>query len=182
MILFRDLRLATMVPPGYGLVDDAAILVDGDRIAWAGPAADRPAGSREIGLGGRLVTLGLIDCHTHLVWAGNRAREFEQRLEGVSYAEIARAGGGIRSTVAATRAAPAASLLADAGRRLDDLLAEGVTTLEIKSGYGPDLATETKQLEVARALGRDRPVTVRTTFLGAHAVPPEFDGQPGRYI
>ncbi len=182
MILYRDLSLATMAPAGYGLIEDGAVLVDGARIAWAGPAAERPSGHREIRLGGRLVTPGLIDCHTHLVWAGSRAAEFEQRLLGVSYAEIAAAGGGIRSTVAATRAAAAAELLAGALRRLDDLLAEGVTTVEVKSGYGLETAAEIKLLQVARELGRGRPVTVRTTFLGAHAVPPEFDGDASGYI
>src|SRR6185436_10605035 len=130
----------------------------------------------------RWITPGLIDCHTHLVYAGDRAHEFEQRLNGVSYEEIARAGGGIRSTMNATRAASEAQLIAQSMPRLDALLAEGVTTVEIKSGYGLALEHERKQLRVARALGQERAVTVRTTFLGAHAVPPEFAGRADDYI
>ena len=132
--------------------------------------------------GGRWLTPGLVDCHTHLVYGGDRAREFEMRLEGASYADIAKAGGGIVSTVAATRRADHATLLESAGERLDLLLSEGVTTVEIKSGYGLDVENEKKMLRVARLLGDGREVTVRTTFLGAHAIPPEFEGRSGDYI
>ncbi|MBO6551940.1 MAG: imidazolonepropionase [Roseitalea sp.] len=173
--VIRNATLATMVPGGapYGLVRDGAIIVRDGQIAWAGPAADMPdAGDATIrDLGGRLVTPALIDCHTHLVHGGNRAREFEMRLEGASYEEIARAGGGIVSTVAATRAADEDSLLASALRRVDALIAEGVGVVEIKSGYGLDADTELRMLRVARRIARDRPVRVRTSFLGAHAVP-----------
>ncbi|WP_306024982.1 imidazolonepropionase [Oceaniradius stylonematis] len=174
-MVIRNATLATMVPGGapYGLLRDGAIIVRDGRIAWAGPAADMPdAGDATIrDLGGRLVTPALIDCHTHLVHGGNRAREFEMRLEGASYEEIARAGGGIVSTVAATRAADEDSLLASALRRVDALIAEGVGVVEIKSGYGLDADTELRMLRVARRIARDRPVRVRTSFLGAHAVP-----------
>jgi imidazolonepropionase len=173
--VIRNATLATMVPGGapYGLVRDGAIIVRDGQIAWAGPAADMPdAGEATIrDLGGRLVTPALIDCHTHLVHGGNRAREFEMRLEGASYEEIARAGGGIVSTVSATRAASEDELLGDALRRVDALIAEGVGTVEIKSGYGLDADTELRMLGVARRIARDRPVRVRTSFLGAHAVP-----------
>lgn len=174
-MVIRNATLATMVPGGapYGLVRDGAIIVRDGQIAWAGPAADMPdAGDATIrDLGGRLVTPALIDCHTHLVHGGNRAREFEMRLEGASYEEIARAGGGIVSTVSATRAASEDELLGDALRRVDALIAEGVGTVEIKSGYGLDADTELRMLRVARRIARDRPVRVRTSFLGAHAVP-----------
>jgi imidazolonepropionase len=179
-------RLATMregtVP--YGAVEPGAIAVEGSRIAWAGPMAELPRrNARTIhDLDGRWVTPGLIDCHTHLVYGGDRAQEFELRLKGATYEEIAKAGGGIRSTVAATRAASAPSLLASAAERLSRLLAEGVTTIEIKSGYGLEREAEMKQLRVARALGERYPVAVRTTFLAAHAVPPEYDGRPDDYI
>lgn len=173
---------ATMVPEG--VVRDAAIAVKDGRIAWIGAAKDRPAGraAEEHDLGGRWVTPGLIDCHTHLVFGGNRAREFEMRLEGATYEEIARAGGGIASTVAATRAADEESLIASAAVRLQRLLAEGVTVVEVKSGYGLDLATERRMLRAARALGERSPVTVRTTGLAAHALPPEFAGRADDYI
>lgn len=174
-MVIRNATLATMVPGGapYGLVRDGAIIVRDGQIAWAGPAADMPdAGDATIrDLGGRLVTPALIDCHTHLVHGGNRAREFAMRLEGASYEEIARAGGGIVSTVSATRAASEDELLGDALRRVDALIAEGVGTVEIKSGYGLDADTELRMLRVARRIARDRPVRVRTSFLGAHAVP-----------
>ncbi|AWJ87731.1 imidazolonepropionase (plasmid) [Azospirillum sp. TSH58] len=173
---------ATMGPAGP--VRDAAIAVKDGRIAWIGAATDRPAGraAEEHDLGGRWVTPGLIDCHTHLVFGGNRAREFEMRLEGATYEEIARAGGGIASTVAATRAADEDSLIASAAVRLRPLLAEGVTVVEVKSGYGLDLATERRMLRAARALGERFPVTVRTTGLAAHALPPEFAGRADDYI
>lgn len=182
-------NIATMVPGGtpYGAVRDGAIAVATGRIAWVGPAADlpgRPEGlaARVHDVAGRWITPGLIDCHTHLVYGGDRAREFEMRLEGASYEEIARAGGGIVSTVAATRKADDRDLLTAAARRLAALAAEGVTTIEIKSGYGLDVDTELKQLRIARRLGESHGVTVRTTFLGAHALPPEYEGRPNNYI
>ncbi|MDQ2102563.1 imidazolonepropionase [Azospirillum isscasi] len=173
---------ATMGPMGN--VRNAAIAVKDGRIAWVGAAGDLPAGraAEEHDLGGRWVSPGLIDCHTHLVFGGNRAREFEMRLEGATYEEIARAGGGIASTVAATRAADEESLIAAAAVRLQHLLAEGVTVVEVKSGYGLDLATERRMLRAARALGERFPVTVRTTGLAAHALPPEFAGRADDYI
>ena len=154
------------------------------RIAWVGPARAMPGmeAAETIDLGGRWVTPGLIDCHTHLVYAGNRAHEFELRLAGATYEEIARAGGGILSTVKATRAASEDELLAAALPRLDALMAEGVTTIEIKSGYGLELDTEARQLRAARRLGGLRPVSVATTFLGAHALPPEAEGDKDAYI
>ncbi len=159
-------------------VRDGAVAVEGDRIRWAGPAAEMPqdlADWPRRDLGGRLVTPAPIDCHTHIVHAGSRAREFEMRLQGASYAEIARAGGGILSTVTATRGASEAALLAEALPRVDALIAEGVCTLEVKSGYGLDRETELRMLRVARAIGAARPVRVRTSYLGAHAVPPGAD-------
>jgi len=157
----------------------------GGRIAWVGPAAALPAdlaADATIDVGGRVITPGLIDCHTHLVFAGDRAREFELRLEGASYEDIARAGGGIASTVRQTRAADEATLLRQSLPRLDALIAEGVTTIEIKSGYGLDRDGETKLLRVARRLGVERAITVSTSFLGAHALPPEFTGRPDDFI
>jgi imidazolonepropionase len=183
--LWRHARLATLTGDGWGLVDDGALLTEGDRITWAGPLAELPEAGRaaqDHDLGGLLVTPGLIDCHTHLVYGGHRAAEAEMRLNGASYEAIARAGGGIRSTVAATRAASDDELFASAARRLRGLMAEGVTTLEIKSGYGLSLDAEARCLRVARQLGSDRRVDVRTTFLGAHALPPEFEGRPDDYI
>lgn len=159
----------------------AVASLDG-RIVWAGPASEAPAAGAVFDLDGRLVTPGLVDCHTHLVHAGHRAREFEMRLAGASYEEIARAGGGIVSTVAATRAADEAALIAQSLPRLDRLLAEGVTTVEIKSGYGLDLDTEARQLRAARALAGLRRVTVATSYLGAHAPPPEAAGDRDGYI
>jgi imidazolonepropionase len=176
--IWLDARLATLVPdrPGLGLIENGAIAARDGRIAFAGPIADLPArwnAARRILLDGRWITPGLIDCHTHLVYAGDRAHEFELRLAGASYEEIARAGGGIVSTVKATRAASEDELVAQSLPRLDALLAEGVTTIEVKSGYGLDRENETKQLRAARRLGRERDVDVITTFLGAHALPPE---------
>jgi imidazolonepropionase len=178
-LLLRHVDIATMREPGgFGSIRDGAIGVQGDRIAWIGRDADLPrdaTATRTLQLGGHLATPGLVDCHTHVVYAGNRAHEFEQRLAGASYADIARAGGGIRGTVAATRAA-SEDALADASRgRLEALADEGVTTVEIKSGYGLDTSTELKQLRVARRLGAEVGVDVRTTLLAAHALPPEFD-------
>jgi imidazolonepropionase len=175
--VWHNARLATMAGEGVGAVEDGVIACREGRIAYAGPAADAPAfeADERIDCGGRWITPGLIDCHTHLVHGGDRAHEFEMRLEGASYEEIARAGGGIVSTMHATRAASEAELVASALPRLDALLAEGVTTVEIKSGYGLDTENEAKQLRAARALGRDRAVRVTTTFLGAHALPPARD-------
>ena len=176
--VWLDARLATLAParPGLGLIENGAVAARDGRIAFAGPIADLPArwnAARRISLDGRWITPGLIDCHTHLVYAGDRAHEFELRLAGASYEEIARAGGGIVSTVKATRAASEDELVAQSLPRLDALIAEGVTTIEIKSGYGLDHCNETKQLRAARRLGRERDVDVVTTFLGAHALPPE---------
>ena len=186
--LWINARLATMVPgSAYGAIENGAIAVSGGRIVWTGARADLPremtgSSTREHDAGRRWITPGLIDCHTHLVYAGSRAHEFELRLNGATYEDIARAGGGIRATVAATRAAPEAALLAASTPRLQALAAEGVTSIEIKSGYGLDTGTEMKMLRVARTLGETLPVTVRTTFLGAHALPPEFEGRPDAYI
>jgi imidazolonepropionase len=186
--LWTNARIATMAadaPQPYGLVDDGALAVEDGRIAWVGPRAELPA---QLGGGtvhdaqGALVTPGLIDCHTHLVYAGDRAGEFEARLKGASYEAIARAGGGIVSTVKATREADEDTLLAQSLRRLRPLLAEGVTTIEIKSGYGLAEEAEAKCLRVARRLGMQERVAVRTTFLGAHALPPEFTGRADDYI
>jgi imidazolonepropionase len=184
--LWRNARLATMAPerPGLGVVDDGLIASHCGRIVYAGSANDAPSFESEnaIDCEGRWITPGLIDCHTHLVFAGDRANEFERRLAGASYEEIARDGGGIVSTMAATRAASEDALLALALPRLDALIAEGVTTLEIKSGYGLSLDSETKQLAVARRLGRVRPISVVTTLLAAHALPPEAKGDKDAYI
>ena len=186
--LWRDARIATLSSDhGWGLIEQGAIVTGAGQIQWIGQQSDLPAelarhAVHEQSLGGALVTPGLIDCHTHLVYGGQRAGEFELRLEGATYDQIARAGGGIRSTVVATRSADADTLFALAARRARALMAEGVTTLEIKSGYGLDPATETRCLQVARRIGRELPVTVRCTSLAAHALPPEFSGQPDAYI
>jgi imidazolonepropionase len=185
--LFRDARLATMDPsrPGLGMVEAGAVVTDGARIVFAGAEADLPPGlvdAEVVDCEGRWITPGLIDCHTHLVHAGNRAREFELRLAGASYEEIARAGGGIVSSVTALRAASEDDLVRETLPRLDALIAEGVTTVEVKSGYGLDRAAETRSLGAARRLADQRPVTVRTSFLGAHAVPPEFAGNRAGYL
>ena len=184
-MILTNATLSTMTA-GYGLIADAALVMDRGTIVWAGPAADLPpadvADLPVQDLGGRLVTPALIDCHTHLVFAGNRAQEFEMRLNGASYEEVARAGGGIVSTVRATRAAQEEALFTQSLPRLDAMLAEGAGTVEIKSGYGLDIDTELRLLRVARRLGRARDVTVRTTFLGAHAVPPEFAGRADDYL
>ena len=182
--LWRNARLATLVDDGLGLVEDGVIAARSGRIVYAGPADQAPtfAATETIDCERRWITPGLIDCHTHLIHAGNRAREFEMRLEGATYEEIARAGGGIRSTMAATRAASEAMLVETALPRLDALIAEGVTTVEVKSGYGLTLADEVKMLRAARSLGAARRVTIRTTFLGAHALPPEWAGDSDGYI
>lgn len=187
--LWIDTHLATFGDNGepYGQILDGAIATRHGKIAWLGPRAEllapyEPLARRVISCGGRWTTPGLVDCHTHLVFGGNRAREFEERLGGASYEEVARRGGGINSTVRATRAASADELAASARQRLDHLLREGVTTVEIKSGYGLELETERRQLQVAHRLAEEAPVTVRTTFLGAHAVPPESQGRADEYI
>ncbi len=180
--LFVNCRAATMAEGApYGLIDDAAILTEGGLIRWVGPRADAPAAATH-DLGGRLVTPALIDCHTHVVHGGHRAAEFELRLKGASYEEVARAGGGIVSTVRATRAASVEDLVASALPRLDAMIAEGVATIEVKSGYGLDIETELRMLCAARALAALRPVTIRTSFLGAHAVPAEYAGRADAYI
>jgi imidazolonepropionase len=184
--LWTQARLATMSPAiaaPYGAVEDGVVAARDGRIVYAGPRSDAPAfrAAETIDCGGRWITPGLIDCHTHLVYGGDRAHEFELRLQGASYEEIARAGGGILSSVKATRAASEDELFATADRRLSELVREGVTTVEIKSGYGLDIDSEAKVLRVARRIGRERPVTVRTTLLGAHAVPPEYKGRSGDY-
>ena len=173
----------------YSIVEKGAMAVgEVGAIEWLGPEGEMPPALRRDGASSRidaegaLVTPGLVDCHTHLVYAGNRAREFEMRLQGATYEEIARSGGGILSTMKATRAASEAQLARESGARLDALAAEGVTTVEVKSGYGLDLESELKCLRVARALGERREVTIRTTLLGAHAVPPEFKGRPDEYV
>jgi len=185
-LLLTDVRIATLAAdsPEYGEISDGAIAIANGSIAWLGPDAERPAGkSRKTrSLGGQWLTPALIDCHTHLVFAGDRSQEFEQRLEGVSYEEIAKAGGGILSTVRATRAASAEELFNAALPRVKALAAEGVATIEIKSGYGLDVKNELKMLEVARELGESTGLTIRTTLLAAHTVPPEFEGKADDYI
>jgi imidazolonepropionase len=185
--IWRNAALATLAPDreGLALVEHGVIAARDGLIIYAGPESEAPGGldaADVVDCHGGLITPGFVDCHTHLVYAGNRAAEFEQRLQGVSYAEIARNGGGILSTVNATRAASEAQLVAESLPRLDALLAEGVTTIEIKSGYGLTLEHERKQLRAARALASERRVTVCTTFLGAHALPPEFAGRADDYI
>ncbi|KAB0326980.1 imidazolonepropionase [Janthinobacterium sp. PLB04] len=181
-LVIHNVHLATM-EQGYGELLDAAIAVKDGRIAWFGPGDELPASSAVLHDGqGCWLTPGLIDCHTHIVHAGNRSDEFEARLNGASYEDISRAGGGIMSTVRATRAASDDELLRQSLPRVLALLAEGVTTLEIKSGYGLDADSEAKMLRVARRIGEQLPVSVRTTFLGAHALPPEYAGQADAYI
>ncbi len=185
--IWHDAQLATMRADldGVGMIDRAMIAAKDGRIVYAGAKADAPAGldaKAWIDCRGALVTPGLIDCHTHLVYGGDRSHEFKLRLAGASYEEIAKAGGGILSTMRATRAADDGELVHGALRRLEALIADGVTTIEIKSGYGLDLENETKQLRVARRLGEERQVDVITTFLGAHALPPEVEGDKDRYI
>ena len=179
-------RIATLAgSSGYGLIEDGAIAISDGRILWVGTAQDLPpdhAGLPRRDLGGRLVTPAFTDCHTHLVYAGSRAREFEMRLEGASYEDVARAGGGIVSTVRATRAAQEEALIAQSLPRLDALLAEGTATIEVKSGYGLDIETELRMLRAARRLETLRPVRIRTSFLGAHATPTEYRGRNADYI
>jgi imidazolonepropionase len=186
--VWRNARLATLAAetPGLGIVEPGAVAIAERRIAYAGPEADMPGrwrgAAEEIDCEGRWITPGLIDCHTHLVYAGDRAHEFELRLQGATYEEVARAGGGIVSSVKALRAASEDDLVRQTLPRLDALIAEGVTTVEVKSGYGLDLANERKSLRAARRLARERAVSIRTTFLGAHALPPEADGDREGYI
>ncbi len=187
--LWTHARLVTCAAgaaDGYGLIDDGVLVCEGEQIVWAGPARELPphwlTGAEVHDAQGALITPGWVDCHTHLVYGGQRAHEFELRLNGASYEEVARAGGGIVSTVQATRDASAEDLYQQAQRRLKALMAEGVTTVEIKSGYGLSLAHERKCLQVARRLGQQHAVHVRTTFLGAHALPSEYAGRADDYI
>lgn len=185
-MLLTHAKLATLEGnEPYGLVPDGAVWMKDGRLRWVGTCADIPEAARNderLDLEGRLVTPGLVDCHTHIVHAGNRSGEFEARLNGASYEEISRSGGGIVSTVEATRAASEEDLLRSALTRVDALIAEGMTTLEIKSGYGLDIETELKMLRVARKVARARPVRVRTSFLGAHTLPREYAGCPDDYL
>ena len=184
-LLFTNLNLATMAPTavdGYGEMHDAALAVKDGRIAWLGARGDAPAATAEHDCGGMWMTPGLVDCHTHIVHAGNRSNEWEARLNGATYEDIARQGGGIMSTVRATRQADVGSLLAQSLPRVAQLLSEGVTTVEIKSGYGLELAAEECMLRAAREVAQRLPVRVATTFLGAHALPPEFAGRPDAYV
>ncbi|CAH2399465.1 imidazolonepropionase [Mesorhizobium ventifaucium] len=186
--LWRNARLATMVESaaGLGIVENGAIAARDGLIVYAGPEADIPAAFSQnaeiVACEGRWITPGLIDCHTHLVHAGNRANEFEMRLAGATYEEVTKAGGGIVSSVKALRAASQQELVAQSLPRLDALIAEGVTTIEVKSGYGLDLENEKKSLRAARLLGENRPVTITTSFLGAHALPPEAKGDKDAFI
>ena len=184
--LWRNAHLVTLAErKGWGRIERGALLVVGATLRWVGEEAALPSGLQvddERDLGGALVTPGLVDCHTHLVYGGQRAIEFEMRLEGTSYEDIARAGGGIRSTVTATRATDDETLFRQAATRARALMAEGVTTLEIKSGYGLSAKHEARCLRVARRIGQDLPLTVRTTCLSAHALPPEFEGRADDYI
>ncbi|KQT69890.1 MULTISPECIES: imidazolonepropionase [unclassified Aureimonas] len=186
--LLTNARLATLAEdrPGLGIVEDAAVLIEDGRIAFAGPAAElgaeRSAGAKVQDLEGRWVTPALVDCHTHLVHGGDRAREFEMRLAGASYEEIARAGGGIVSSIAATRALSVEDLARTALPRLDALLAEGTSTVEVKSGYGLDIETEIAMLTAARRLAELRPVRIATTWLAAHATPPDYKGRNVAYL
>ncbi len=185
-MILTNARLVTLqTDNSFGIIEDGAIVLEGAQIAWVGKAADLPdtkINEQIHDLVGRIVTPALIDCHTHVVFGGNRAVEFEQRLNGASYEEVARTGGGIVSTVSATRAASEDALLADALTRVDAMIAEGVTLMEVKSGYGLDRETELKMLRVARRIAQVRPLDVRTSFLGAHAVPPEYTGRADAYI
>jgi len=184
--VWRNARLATLAAsrPGLGIIENGVIAANGGNVIYAGAALDAPAfqAAERIDCEGRWVTPGLIDCHTHLVYAGNRAAEFEQRLNGASYEDIARNGGGIAATVRQTRSATREALVAQTLPRLDAMIAEGVTTVEVKSGYGLRLNDEIKLLAAARDLEGRRPIKICTTFLGAHALPPEFEGDPDGYI
>ena len=188
-LLLIDANIATMDPTRdtpYGIIENAALAIKNGEIVWLGEQASLPSfdvfATPTLSIKGQWLTPGLIDCHTHLVFAGSRAQEFEQRLQGVSYEQIAAQGGGIASTVKATRAADREQLFVDAKDRLNTLLKEGVTTVEIKSGYGLDTENEIKLLEVARLLGEHHPIDIKTTFLGAHALPKEYKGRADEYI
>ncbi|XQF92978.1 imidazolonepropionase [Pseudoalteromonas espejiana] len=188
-LLLTDANIASMdssIDAPYGIIENAALAIKNGKIAWLGKQSDLPSfdvfATPTLSIKGQWLTPGLIDCHTHLVFAGSRAEEFEQRLQGVSYEQIAAQGGGIASTVAATRAAEREQLFVDGKDRLNALLAEGVTTVEIKSGYGLDVKSELKILEVARLLGEHHPIDIKTTFLGAHALPAEYKGRADEYI
>ena len=182
--VWQHCHVATMAEGRYSAIEDAAIVTDAGLIEWIGPRVELVSvdAERTVDLGGAWVTPGLIDCHTHAVFCGNRSGEFEQRLQGVSYAEIAAQGGGIASTVRATRAASEDELFASARQRVQALMRDGVTTIEIKSGYGLDLANERKMLRVARRLADELPLAVRATCLAAHALPPEYVGRADDYI
>lgn len=185
-MLLTNAKLVTLqTDDEFGIIADGSIVLDGSHIAWVGEAATLPKiyiDQQTHNLGGRLVTPALIDCHTHVVFGGNRAVEFENRLNGASYGEVAQAGGGIVSTVTSTRAASEGALLADALTRVDAMIAEGVTLIEVKSGYGLDCDTELKMLRVARQIANVRLIEIRTSFLGAHAVPAGYTGDPDAYI
>ena len=184
MILLSNATLATMVS-GYGLIPNGAVVIDGAQITWAGQQSDLPARYAALpahDCQSRLITPGLIDCHTHIVFGGDRAAEFESRLNGASYEDIARAGGGILSTVTATRAASEDDLLQSALPRVDAMIAAGTTTIEVKSGYGLTIADERKMLRAARRIASQRPVTITTTHLAAHAIPPEYKGRADAYM
>ena len=184
MILLSNATLATMVS-GYGLIPNGAVVIDGAQITWAGQQSDLPARYAALtahDCQSRLITPGLIDCHTHIVFGGHRAAEFESRLNGASYEDIARAGGGILSTVTATRAASEDDLLQSALPRVDAMIAAGTTTIEVKSGYGLTIADERKMLRAARRIASQRPVTITTTHLAAHAIPPEYKGRADAYM
>jgi len=183
-ILLTDAQLATMTD-GYGMIADGAVAIEGDRIVWSGPTAQIPSAYAKLprhSAEGRLVTPALIDCHSHIVFGGDRAAEFEMRLNGASYEEVARAGGGILSTVTATRAASEERLLQQALARADQIIAGGAATIEVKSGYGLTIADELKMLRVAREIGKKRSVRILTTHLAAHAIPPEYKGRSMEYI
>ncbi|TMV62244.1 imidazolonepropionase, partial [Thioclava sp. BHET1] len=189
-MILSNARLATMVTTGtgpgagYGFIEAGAVLIRAGRIAYAGPEADLPEtpGVTRYDMGGRLVTPALVDCHTHLIFGGERAQEFEMRLNGASYEEVARAGGGIISTVRATRAASEDELLEQALLRVDQMIAGGVGTIEVKSGYGLDIETELRMLRAARRIGEHRRINVLTTFLGAHAIPPDYKDRADAYL
>jgi imidazolonepropionase len=182
--IWKDVRLATLAGPGLGSIENGVVAASDGCIVYAGPEADAPAmdAAQIILCQGRWITPGLIDCHTHIVHEGDRAVEWEMRLAGASYEDIARAGGGIVSTMNATRSASEEQLIETALPRVDALIAEGVTSIEIKSGYGLDLESETRMLRAARRIGVERSVNIATTFLGAHSLPPEFAGNSDAYI
>ena len=185
--IWTNARLATMAGDGYGVIDDGAVAAAGGRIVWVGPAAALPAPPSELAAivhdeGGRLLTPGLVDCHTHIVHAGERCSDFELRVRGGTREDIARVGGGVRGTVYTTRATSDEDLYEQTAHRVRSLIAHGVTTFESKSGYGLDFETELRIMRVSRELGRRLPVTVKSTFLGAHGLGPEYDGRPDAYI